>query len=257
MTTSYLSATRPAPRGRRGLTVLASIPIISPLFQVLLNTIGWVLAGIYHVIPNYGVAIIILTLLLRVLLVPLGVKQIKSMRTMQALQPKIEDMQKKYKGNKPKIQEETMRLYKEAGVNPLGAVCRCSCSSRSSSRCTRSSACPSLLPVPPTSARRADTWSSRTTSRGQHPVRRRHHAREHRAVHREPAVLASAVGQSGGRQLKDTSRNPVVGRGDLYRRRDPSATGDTDAIRATGLDSDSRLRDGARPRRSRTSYCWL
>jgi YidC/Oxa1 family membrane protein insertase len=47
-------------------------------------------------------------------------KQIKSMQAMQALQPKIKEIQKKYKGNKQKAQEETMRLYKEAGVNPLG-----------------------------------------------------------------------------------------------------------------------------------------
>ncbi|MDH5223752.1 MAG: YidC/Oxa1 family membrane protein insertase [Actinomycetota bacterium] len=100
--------------------MLAEIPVISPIFQVLLDSIGWILAWLYDVIPNYGVAIIVLTLLLRFLLFPLGMKQIKSMQAMQALQPKIKEIQKKYKGNKAKAQEETMRLYKEAGVNPLG-----------------------------------------------------------------------------------------------------------------------------------------
>jgi YidC/Oxa1 family membrane protein insertase len=100
--------------------IQATIPIISPLFKGLLDTIGWVLAWLYQVVPNYGVAIIILTVLLRVLVLPLGVKQIKSMGTMQALAPKIADIKKKYKGNSAKIQEETMRLYKEVGVNPLG-----------------------------------------------------------------------------------------------------------------------------------------
>jgi YidC/Oxa1 family membrane protein insertase len=100
--------------------MLAEIPIISPIFQGLLDAIGWVLAWLYDVIPNYGVAIVILTLILRFLLFPLGMKQIKSMQAMQALQPKIKDLQKKYKGNKQKAQEETMRLYREAGVNPLG-----------------------------------------------------------------------------------------------------------------------------------------
>ena len=100
--------------------MLGSIPIISPLFQALLNTLGWVLATIYRFIPNYGVSIILLTLLIKFLLVPLGVKQIKSMQLMQSIQPKIKDIQKKYKGNKAKTQEETMKLYKEAGVNPLG-----------------------------------------------------------------------------------------------------------------------------------------
>lgn len=100
--------------------MLGEIPIISPVFQALLDAIGWVLAWLYDVIPNYGVAIVILTILLRFLLFPLGMKQIKSMQAMQALQPKIKDIQKKYKGNKQKAQEETMRLYREAGVNPLG-----------------------------------------------------------------------------------------------------------------------------------------
>ena len=96
------------------------IPGISPLFQILLNGMGWVLAKIYDVIPNYGVAIILLTLLIRVVLLPLGIKQIKSMQSMQAIQPKVKELQKKYKGNKAKIQEETMNLYREYGVNPLG-----------------------------------------------------------------------------------------------------------------------------------------
>jgi YidC/Oxa1 family membrane protein insertase len=100
--------------------MLAEIPVISPIFQALLDSIGWVLAWLYDVIPNYGVAIILLTLALRFLLFPLGVKQIKSMQAMQALQPEIKKIQAKYKGNKQKAQEETMRLYKEAGVNPLG-----------------------------------------------------------------------------------------------------------------------------------------
>ena len=100
--------------------MLGTIPLVSPVFQVLLNSIGWVLAAMYKVVPNYGVAIIILTLLLRVLVLPLGIKQIKSMGAMQALAPRINEIKKKYKGNNAKIQEETMRLYKEVGVNPLG-----------------------------------------------------------------------------------------------------------------------------------------
>ena len=71
-------------------------------------------------VRNYGVSIILLTLLIELVLLPLGVKQIKSMQAMQSIQPKVKELQKKYKGNKPKAQEETMKLYKEAGVNPLG-----------------------------------------------------------------------------------------------------------------------------------------
>jgi YidC/Oxa1 family membrane protein insertase len=90
------------------------------LWQGLLNALGSVLAWIYDIVPNYGIAIIVLTLAIRLLLLPLGIKQIKSMQHMQALQPKIKELQKKFKNNKQKQQEETMKLYKEAGVNPLG-----------------------------------------------------------------------------------------------------------------------------------------
>ncbi len=98
-----------------------AIPIVSDLFQYLLDGLGWVLARIYDVIPNYGLSIIVLTIVIRFILFPLGIKQIKSMQHMQAMQPKIKEIQKKYKNNKQKVQEETMRLYKEAGVNPLGS----------------------------------------------------------------------------------------------------------------------------------------
>ena len=98
-----------------------TIPIVSDLFQYLLDGLGWVLARIYDVIPNYGLSIIVLTIVIRFILFPLGIKQIKSMQHMQAMQPKIKEIQKKYKNNKQKVQEETMRLYKEAGVNPLGS----------------------------------------------------------------------------------------------------------------------------------------
>ena len=90
------------------------------IFQALLDGIGWILAWIYGAVGNFGVSIIILTLMIRIVLLPLGIKQIKSMGAMQAIQPKIKEIQKKYKGNKQKAQEETMKLYKEAGVNPLG-----------------------------------------------------------------------------------------------------------------------------------------
>lgn len=88
-------------------------------FQSLLHGIGAIVAWLYDLIPNYGVAIIVLTLVIRVLLLPLAVKQIRSMHAMQAIAPKQKEIQRKYKGNRARIQEETMRLYKEEGVNPL------------------------------------------------------------------------------------------------------------------------------------------
>lgn len=91
----------------------------SPAWQALLDGLGWVLAEIYDLIPNYGVSIIVLTVLIRVVLLPLGVKQIRSMQHMQLVQPKIKGIQQRYKGNKQKQQEEIMRVYKEHGVSPL------------------------------------------------------------------------------------------------------------------------------------------
>jgi YidC/Oxa1 family membrane protein insertase len=88
-------------------------------FQGLLYGLGSALAFLYRLIPNYGVAIILLTLGIRVLLLPLGLKQIRSMQAMQAIQPKVKALQQKYKGNRQKLNEETMALYKEHGVNPL------------------------------------------------------------------------------------------------------------------------------------------
>src|ERR1043165_5527547 len=84
-------------------------------WQQLLNGLGWCLAQIYSAVPHYALAVIILLLLL-----PFGFKQIKSMQHMQALQPELKQLQKKYKNNKQKLQEEQMQLYREAGVNPLG-----------------------------------------------------------------------------------------------------------------------------------------
>lgn len=89
-------------------------------FQALLDAIGWLLAWLYDLTGSFGFAIIILTIVFRLVLLPLGIKQIKSMQAMQALQPKIKEIQKKFKGNKQKVQEQTMKLYQEYGVNPLG-----------------------------------------------------------------------------------------------------------------------------------------
>lgn len=70
-------------------------------------------------LPSYGIAIILLTLIIKLILSPLTAKQIRSMEGMQKLQPKIKELQKKYKGNNKKLQEEMGKLYKEMGVNPL------------------------------------------------------------------------------------------------------------------------------------------
>ena len=88
-------------------------------WQGLLDALGWVVAEIYEFIPNYGVTIILLTIVIRLVLLPLGVKQVRSMQHMQIVQPRIKQVQQKFKGNKQRQQEEIMKLYKEYGVNPF------------------------------------------------------------------------------------------------------------------------------------------
>ncbi len=78
------------------------------------------LESIHKFIPNWGLSIIVLTLLFRVLVWPLINMQTKSMVGMQELQPKLKKLQEKHKNDKQKLTEETMKLYKEAGVNPAG-----------------------------------------------------------------------------------------------------------------------------------------
>src|ERR1041385_9064464 len=92
---------------------------LSPPFQTLLDAVGQVIAFIYRLIPNYGVAIIVLTLAVRGVLLPLAVKQIRSMQAMQVIQPKLKELQRKYKGDRQKLNEAMMNLYKEHGYNPL------------------------------------------------------------------------------------------------------------------------------------------
>ncbi len=69
--------------------------------------------------PNYGAAIILLTILIKMLLYPLTVKQIKSMKGLQELQPKMKKLQEQYKSNPQLLQQEMAKLYESAGVNPL------------------------------------------------------------------------------------------------------------------------------------------
>jgi YidC/Oxa1 family membrane protein insertase len=88
-------------------------------WQALLDALGWVVAQIYDFLPNYGVTIILLTVTIRLILLPLGIKQVRSMQHMQIVQPKIKQIQGKYKGNKQRQQEEIMKLYKDYGVNPF------------------------------------------------------------------------------------------------------------------------------------------
>lgn len=74
---------------------------------------------IFELVQNYGLSIIIFTILVKVLLLPLTIKQTKSTKAMQDIQPKILEIQTKYKDKPEKQQQEIMKIYTEAKINPL------------------------------------------------------------------------------------------------------------------------------------------
>jgi YidC/Oxa1 family membrane protein insertase len=84
------------------------------------DLIATVLAWFYDLIPNYAIAIALLTLSVMVLLTPLTLKGTKSMLAMQRLQPEMKRIQQQYKGDRQKLNEELMKFYQENKINPLG-----------------------------------------------------------------------------------------------------------------------------------------
>ena len=89
------------------------------IFNNIADGMGAVLAFIYKVIPSYGLAIIGLTVVVRLVLFPLTAKQARSMQKMQLVQPEIKKLQAKYKDNRQQLNEEIMKFYKENQVNPM------------------------------------------------------------------------------------------------------------------------------------------
>ena len=96
---------------------------IGEIFHPVFLVMGWVLAEVYSVIPNYAAAIAVLTILIMLALTPVTVKSTKSMLAMQRLQPEMKKLQAKYKGaeNREQLNAEMMKLYKENGTSPFGA----------------------------------------------------------------------------------------------------------------------------------------
>ncbi len=82
--------------------------------------IFYVLRFIHDYVGNYGVTIILLTCMIKLLFVPLQYKSYKSMKMMRAIQPKIKEVQEKYKGDRDRLNKELMKLYRDQKVNPLG-----------------------------------------------------------------------------------------------------------------------------------------
>lgn len=82
--------------------------------------IYWLLGATHKIIPVWGLCIIIVSLLVYGAMFPLTMKSLLSMRKMQAIQPKIKQVQEKFKNNPEKVNQEVLALYKQHGVNPLG-----------------------------------------------------------------------------------------------------------------------------------------
>jgi YidC/Oxa1 family membrane protein insertase len=80
----------------------------------------WLMNLAYRYIPNYGVAIILLTVLTKILFYPLTLKSMASMKAMQALQPQVNALRAKYKADPQRVQRETLELYRKHKVNPMG-----------------------------------------------------------------------------------------------------------------------------------------
>jgi len=89
-------------------------------FNVIAKPCLWFMNKIHSVLPNYGIAIILLTLCTKIILWPLGNKSYKSMSEMKKLQPLMTEIREKHKGDKQKMNQELMALYKTYKVNPMG-----------------------------------------------------------------------------------------------------------------------------------------
>ncbi len=88
-------------------------------FAFILKPIAWLLKLFYGIVRNYGIAIVLLTVLVRLMLHPLTKKQQVSMHHMSKMKPQMDKLRQKYKSDKQKLNTEMMTLYKDQGINPL------------------------------------------------------------------------------------------------------------------------------------------
>lgn len=91
----------------------------SGILSWLEKALKWIMEILYKIIPNWGVSIILMTILLKLALFPLTKKSSMASLKMQELQPRMQEIQTKYKGNSEKMNQEMAKLYQETGYNPL------------------------------------------------------------------------------------------------------------------------------------------
>jgi len=105
----------------KGLGVdLENIMSLGKLLKPISKAVLWIFIRLRMILPNYGWVLIVFAFLIKIVLYPLTNKSMQSMKEMQNLQPKIEELRKKYQGEPQKLNTEQMKLYKEHGVNPMG-----------------------------------------------------------------------------------------------------------------------------------------
>ncbi|MFI5314279.1 MAG: membrane protein insertase YidC [Myxococcota bacterium] len=97
----------------------AGWPFVRPLVAAFGSLLHWTHD---HVVPNYGIAIILLTILVRMLTYPLTQRSMKSMKKFSLIAPQMKEIQEKHANDRDKLQEELMKLYRQKGMNPLAAM---------------------------------------------------------------------------------------------------------------------------------------
>jgi YidC/Oxa1 family membrane protein insertase len=101
---------------------------LSTILAPINDAVAWIITHLFNLFsPVFGrdsgvtwlLTIVVLVVLMRLILVPLFIKQMHTQRAMTALTPRITELRKKHKGDRETLNAETMKLYQEAGVNPL------------------------------------------------------------------------------------------------------------------------------------------
>src|SRR5688500_13720174 len=95
--------------------------VLGSIVQPLVDAANEILVFLHDLGLEYGAAIVGLTFITRALILPLSIKQIRSMRELSAIQPQLKEIQEKYKGDRERLQREQIRLFQEHGVNPLAS----------------------------------------------------------------------------------------------------------------------------------------
>ncbi len=90
------------------------------MWHYIVLALGWIIKVIYELTLNYGVAIILFTIIIKSILLPLNIKSQKSMRKQQKIQPIVAELQKKYANDQAKLQQEMMKVYKDNNVSMAG-----------------------------------------------------------------------------------------------------------------------------------------